>query len=140
MTATALRLGSAQREHRMREGEIEQIFRDEAGRVLATLIRLVGDFELAEEAVQEAFAIAVEQWPMSGIPSNPRAWLINVGRHEIAVLNALHSWPCQARASPLDLVHVRQPPRGRLVTRPRITMHPSLAFSMKSPTSHNTLP
>jgi RNA polymerase sigma-70 factor (ECF subfamily) len=64
----------------MRDGEIEQIFRDEAGRVLATLIRLVGDFELAEEALQEAFAAAVEQWAEP--PSNPRAWLVNVGRHK----------------------------------------------------------
>jgi RNA polymerase sigma-70 factor (ECF subfamily) len=80
MTATALRLGSAQREHRMREGEIEQIFRDEAGRVLATLIRLVGDFELAEEAMQDAFAAALEQW--TAMPENPRAWLVNVGRNK----------------------------------------------------------
>src|SRR3981189_3321694 len=61
---------------------IERVFRHEAGRVLATLIRLVGDFELAEEARAEAFAAAVEQWPSEGIPSNPRAWLVNVGRHK----------------------------------------------------------
>ena len=64
----------------MREGEIEQIFRDEAGRVLATLIRLVGDFELAEEAMQDAFAAALEQW--TAMPENPRAWLVNVGRNK----------------------------------------------------------
>jgi RNA polymerase sigma-70 factor (ECF subfamily) len=61
---------------------IEPIFRNEAGRVLATLIRLVGDFELAEEGLQDAFAAAVEQWPAAGIPANPRAWLVNVGRHK----------------------------------------------------------
>jgi RNA polymerase sigma-70 factor, ECF subfamily len=61
---------------------IEDIFRQEAGRVLATLIRLVGDFELAEEAMQDAFAAAVEQWPSSGVPANPRAWLVNVGRYK----------------------------------------------------------
>jgi RNA polymerase sigma-70 factor (ECF subfamily) len=61
---------------------VERVFRQEAGRVLATLIRLVGDFELAEEALQEAFAAAVEQWPSEGIPGNPRAWLVNVGRHK----------------------------------------------------------
>ncbi|HSR78689.1 MAG TPA: RNA polymerase sigma factor [Xanthobacteraceae bacterium] len=64
----------------MRDGEIERIFRDEAGRVLATLIRLVGDFELAEEAMQDAFAAALEQW--TALPANPRAWLVNVGRNK----------------------------------------------------------
>src|SRR5262249_45342972 len=61
---------------------IERVFRHEAGRVLATLIRLVGDFELAEEALQEAFAAAGEQWPSAGIPENPRPWLVNVARHK----------------------------------------------------------
>jgi RNA polymerase sigma-70 factor, ECF subfamily len=62
--------------------EIEQIFRDEAGRALATLIRLVGDFDLAEDALQEAFAAALERWPAAAPPSNPRAWLVNVGRNK----------------------------------------------------------
>jgi RNA polymerase sigma-70 factor, ECF subfamily len=61
---------------------IEEIFRREAGRVLATLIRLLGDFDLAEEAQQEAFATAVEQWPLHGAPANPRAWLISTGRNK----------------------------------------------------------
>jgi RNA polymerase sigma-70 factor, ECF subfamily len=61
---------------------IEEIFRREAGRVLATLIRLLGDFDLAEEAQQEAFATAVEQWPLQGTPANPRAWLISTGRNK----------------------------------------------------------
>jgi len=61
---------------------IEAVFRREAGRVLGTLIRLVGDFELAEESLQEAFAAALEQWPQSGTPANPRAWLIHVGRRK----------------------------------------------------------
>jgi RNA polymerase sigma-70 factor, ECF subfamily len=60
----------------------EEIFRREAARVLATLIRLLGDFDLAEEARQEAFAAAIEQWPMHGVPVNPRAWLINTGRNK----------------------------------------------------------
>jgi RNA polymerase sigma-70 factor (ECF subfamily) len=62
--------------------EIEKIFRDEAGRALATLIRLVGDFDLAEDGLQDAFAIALERWPAAGPPSNPRAWLVNVGRNK----------------------------------------------------------
>ena len=61
---------------------IDRVFRAEAGRVLATLIRLVGDFELAEDALQEAFAAALEQWPAAGLPASPRAWLVEVGRHK----------------------------------------------------------
>ena len=66
----------------MTSGEIEKIFRDEAGRALATLIRLVGDFDLAEDVLQEAFAVALERWPSEAPPTNPRAWLINVGRNK----------------------------------------------------------
>ena len=62
--------------------EIDRIFRDEAGRALATLIRLVGDFDLAEDALQEAFAVALERWPAAEPPSNPRAWLVNVARNK----------------------------------------------------------
>jgi RNA polymerase sigma-70 factor, ECF subfamily len=56
------------------------IYRDESRRVLATLIRLLGDFERAEEALQDAFAAALVQWPLEGVPSNPRAWLVSTGR------------------------------------------------------------
>jgi RNA polymerase sigma-70 factor (ECF subfamily) len=66
----------------MTPGEIEKIFRDEAARALATLIRLVGDFDLAEDVLQEAFAVALERWPAGEVPSNPRAWLVNVGRNK----------------------------------------------------------
>jgi RNA polymerase sigma-70 factor (ECF subfamily) len=59
---------------------IEQAFRSESRRVLATLIRLLGDFDLAEEALQDAFTAAVERWPVEGVPANPRAWLISTGR------------------------------------------------------------
>ncbi|MBV8701369.1 MAG: RNA polymerase sigma factor [Bradyrhizobium sp.] len=62
--------------------EIEEIFRDESARALATLIRLVGDFDLAEDALQDAFAVALERWPDEAPPSNPRAWLVNVGRNK----------------------------------------------------------
>ena len=65
----------------MKSSGIETVFRNEAGRVLATLIRLVGDFELAEEGLQEAFAAALVQWP-AAMPANPRAWLVNVGRRK----------------------------------------------------------
>jgi RNA polymerase sigma-70 factor, ECF subfamily len=66
----------------MKLSEVETIFRNEAGRALATLIRLVGDFDLAEDVLQEAFAIALERWPAGPVPSNPRAWLVNVGRNK----------------------------------------------------------
>ena len=61
---------------------LEQIYRDEWGRIVATLIRLLGSFDLAEEAAQEAFAVALEQWSRQGIPANPRAWLISTARHK----------------------------------------------------------
>jgi RNA polymerase sigma-70 factor, ECF subfamily len=66
----------------MTPGEIDRIFRDEASRALATLIRLVGDFDLAEDVLQEAFAAALERWPNAEPPANPRAWLVNVGRNK----------------------------------------------------------
>lgn len=62
------------------QDEVDSIYRTESRRVLATLIRLLGDFDLAEEAMHDAFAAAIRQWPMDGIPSNPRAWLVSTGR------------------------------------------------------------
>jgi RNA polymerase sigma-70 factor, ECF subfamily len=59
---------------------IDDLYRSESRRVLATLIRLLGDFDLAEEALHDAFTAAVEQWPRDGIPENPRAWLVSAGR------------------------------------------------------------
>ena len=59
---------------------VDAVYRADGRRVLATLIRLLGDFDLAEEALHEAFAAAVEQWPREGTPANPRAWLVSAGR------------------------------------------------------------
>jgi RNA polymerase sigma-70 factor (ECF subfamily) len=59
---------------------VEAIYRTESRRVLATLIRLLGDFDLAEEALHEAFRAAIEQWPGDGVPDNARAWLVSTGR------------------------------------------------------------
>jgi len=64
---------------RMRE-MLDAVYRAESRRVLATLIRLLGDFDLAEEALQDAFRAALEQWPRDGVPANPRAWLVSAGR------------------------------------------------------------
>jgi RNA polymerase sigma-70 factor (ECF subfamily) len=64
-----------------RPGEaVEAVYRAESRRVLATLIRLLGDFDLAEEALHDAFAAAVEQWPQEGVPENPASWLVSAGR------------------------------------------------------------
>jgi RNA polymerase sigma-70 factor (ECF subfamily) len=60
---------------------IESLYRAESGRILATLIRLVGDFDLAEEVMHDAFAAALERWPGAGLPENPRAWLVSTARH-----------------------------------------------------------
>jgi len=60
--------------------QVEEVYRSESRLVLATLIRLLGDFDAAEEALHEAFVAATEQWPRDGVPANPRAWLISTGR------------------------------------------------------------
>lgn len=62
--------------------DLEHIYREESARILATLIRLLGDFDLAEEVMQEAFAVALEQWPRQGVPANTRAWLVSTARHK----------------------------------------------------------
>lgn len=76
--------------------ELEEIYRAESRRVLATLIRLLGDFELAEEALHDAFAAALKQWPAEGLPNNPRAWLVSTGRFK-----AIDRLRRQARQDPL---------------------------------------
>ncbi|HEV8495573.1 MAG TPA: RNA polymerase sigma factor [Gemmatimonadaceae bacterium] len=63
------------------EQEIGRLYKAESRRILATLIRLLGDFDVAEEALQDAFGAALEQWPRDGIPSNPRTWLVSTGRN-----------------------------------------------------------
>ena len=72
---------------------LEQIYRDEWGRIVATLIRLLGSFDLAEEAAQQAFAVALEEWPQQGTPANPRAWLVSTARHKaIDALRRKQRW------------------------------------------------
>src|SRR5258706_4511811 len=61
---------------------IDTVYRSDWGRIVATLIRLIRDFDVAEEAAQEAFAAAVDQWPVSGVPEFPRAWIIQTARHK----------------------------------------------------------
>jgi RNA polymerase sigma-70 factor, ECF subfamily len=65
----------------LREGPLERLFREESGRAVATLIRVLGDFDLAEEAVQDAWLVAVERWPAEGVPRNPGAWITTTARN-----------------------------------------------------------
>lgn len=76
---------------------VEEIYRAESRRVFATLIRRLGDFDLAEEALHDAFRAALEQWPDAGVPANPRAWLVSVGRFK-----AIDRIRRRARFDPLD--------------------------------------
>ena len=61
--------------------EIDRVFREEHGRAVAVLVRLLGDIDLAEEAVQDAWAVAAEQWPATGIPPSPAGWIITTARN-----------------------------------------------------------
>src|SRR3954471_14657087 len=79
---------------------VEAVYRAESRRVFATLVRLLGDFDLAEEALHEAFRAALEQWPRDGVPANPRAWLVSAGRFK-----AIDSIRRQARFDPLEEEH-----------------------------------
>ena len=76
---------------------VNAIYLSESRRVLATLIRLLGDFDVAEEALHDAFRAALEQWPREGVPSNPRAWLVSAGRFK-----AIDGLRRQKRFTPLD--------------------------------------
>src|SRR5438067_7089188 len=64
------------------EAEVERVFREDYGRVLATLIRVFGDFDIAEDALQEAFLVAVDRWPVDGFPTNPAGWLTVTARRK----------------------------------------------------------
>ena len=66
----------------MANAALEQLYREDYGRIVAAMIRLVGDFDLAEESIHDAFAAALEQWPRDGAPANPRAWIIGIARHK----------------------------------------------------------
>ncbi len=79
------------------EQQIDSIYRREARRVFATLVRLLGDFDLAEEALHDAFRAAIEQWPVDGIPVNPNAWLVSTGRFK-----AIDAIRRQARFAAVD--------------------------------------
>ncbi|HEU0202555.1 MAG TPA: RNA polymerase sigma factor [Burkholderiaceae bacterium] len=79
------------------QAQVDAVYRAEARRVFATLIRLLGDFDTAEEALHDAFRAALEQWPRDGVPDNPRAWLVSAGRFK-----AIDGIRRRARLTPLD--------------------------------------
>src|SRR5260370_35265589 len=83
---------------------VEAIYRAESRRVFATLVRLLGDFDLAEEALSDAFRAALEQWPSEGVPANPRAWLVSTGRFK-----AIDAIRRRARFDPLEEGHAETP-------------------------------
>jgi len=76
---------------------VDAIYRTESRRIFATLVRLLGDFDVAEEALHDAFRTALEQWPRDGVPDNPRAWLVSTGRFK-----AIDGIRRRARFRPLD--------------------------------------
>jgi RNA polymerase sigma-70 factor, ECF subfamily len=86
---------------------LEQVFREEWGRVLASLIGFLGDFDLAEEAAQDAFAIAAERWPRDGTPDNPRAWLVTTARNR-AIDRIRRDRTLAAKARLLDVPETRE--------------------------------
>lgn len=110
---------------------VESVYRTESRRVLATLIRLLGDFDRAEEALHDAFAAALQQWPRDGVPSNPRAWLVSAGRFKaIDALRrrarfdaSLHMLAAAIEEAPAAEVDEMEDDRLRLIF---ICCHPAL--------------
>src|SRR5260370_3094538 len=76
---------------------IDEVLRAEEGRILATVSRLVGEFDVAEEALKEAFAAALEQWPAAGTPANPVAWLVGTARHKAIDRLRRRAWLAEKR-------------------------------------------
>jgi RNA polymerase sigma-70 factor (ECF subfamily) len=112
--------------------KVEAIYRAESRRVFATLVRLLGDFDLAEEALHDAFRAALEQWPTEGVPDNPRAWLVSTGRFK-----AIDAIRRRARFDPLEEDHAdtlaaEEPPEPEEIEDDRLRLvftccHPALS-------------
>jgi RNA polymerase sigma-70 factor, ECF subfamily len=123
---------------------LEQVFREEWGRVLATLIGFLGDFQLAEEAAQEAFAIAAERWPRDGTPDSPRAWLVTTARNR-AIDRVRRDRTLAAKVRQLDVpetaedaIHETQIPDERLELV-FTCCHPALALDAQVALTLRTL-
>jgi RNA polymerase sigma-70 factor (ECF subfamily) len=119
--------------------QIDAIYQAESRRVLATLIRLLGDFDLAEEALQDAFAAAVAQWPHAGVPANPRAWLVSAGRFKaIDGLRKQARFDAKMATLAEDLQHQAEelPGESDSIEDDRLRLiftccHPALAFEAR---------
>ena len=111
---------------------VEQTFRQEFGRAVATLVRLLGDIDLAEEAVQEAFAVALQRWPTTGVPPNPGGWIVTTARNK-AIDRLRREASRHDRHAQAALVHHKdEPPEVGPVSDERLRLiftccHPSLA-------------
>jgi len=127
---------------------IEQIYREESGRILATLIRLLDDFDLAEEALQEAFTAALAQWPAEGAPANPRAWLVSTGRNKAVDLLRRRA-RFEARRGELERLtglaeQVPEEPEETMLSDDRLRLiftccHPALSREAQVPLTLRTL-
>ncbi len=114
---------------------VDAVYRDESRRVLATLIRLLGDFDLAEEAVHDAFRAALEQWPRDGVPANPRSWLVSTGRFKaIDRIRRQSRFEALDDSTPVEVVETVEPEvwEGESVEDDRLRLvftccHPALA-------------
>jgi RNA polymerase sigma-70 factor, ECF subfamily len=93
-----------------RLSEIDRTFRQESGRAVASLIRVLGDFDLAEEAVQEAFVVALERWPRDGVPSNPGAWITQVARNR-AIDRLRRARSLREKTAQLEGLEALRPPQ-----------------------------
>src|SRR4249920_2418210 len=112
--------------------KFEAVYRTESRRVFATLVRLLGEFDLAEEALHDAFRAALEQWPREGVPDNPRAWLVSAGRFK-----AIDGIRRQARFDVLDeekieSIAAEEPPEKNEIEDDRLRLvftccHPALS-------------
>jgi len=111
--------------------DIERVYRESSGRAVATLVRLLGDIDLAEEAVQDAFAVATERWPTAGVPANPGGWIVTTARNR--ALDRLRRESSRyGRETQAALLHVdAQPPEVGPVHDDRLRLiftccHPAL--------------
>ena len=96
---------------------VDRLFREESGRAVATLIRLTGDFDLAEEVVQEAFVVALERWPRDGVPANPGAWITTTARNR--AIDRLRRAKVLATKEPASAGRRRSMPSWRRSNPPR---------------------
>ena len=109
--------GNSPDEEKARE-TLDSVYRSESRRVFATLVRLVGDFDLAEEAMHDAFRAALEQWPRDGVPDNPRAWLVTTGRFKAidAIRRRARFDPLEDRAEQVEAATAMVPSSGESET------------------------